>query len=215
MFLKKIIVSSLFVCFSGLSFAGEFPGLEEGKDYLKFKTVETVVPVTKGKPTVVEFFWYGCSHCFKIKPLSEKLFKKYENKINSIQYPVGFDGWESGARTFFTLQEMNILNQMHDKVFNEIHTKGNLSILKNKNKMNGFLKENGVDVVKFNNIYKSPSVNLKWNEAVFALTADKIDGSPDYVIYNNGYTYKVSPALVNSYEKTIENLDKILSIQVK
>lgn len=213
---SKILATTFLLGISFLSQAQEF-GLKESQDYIKFpmKSTETVVPVNSNKPVVVEFFWYGCPHCFKIKPLAEATLKKYEGKITTIRYPVGVPRWESGAKIFFTYQEMNILDKMHDKTFEETQTKQNMDILFDKKKRNAFLSQNGVDVKKFNSIYDSESINSKWKKAVLAVETNKIEGSPAYVIYSGEYAYQVSPALVRSYEKTAENMDKILAAKTK
>jgi thiol:disulfide interchange protein DsbA len=212
--LKSLFASVLLAGISMLAQAQEFPSLVEGKDYLKSQIKETVVDANQKKPVLVEFFWYGCPHCFKMKPMAEKLSEKYNGKITSVRYPVGFPNWESGARIFFTLEEMKLLDKLHSKTFEEIQV-SRVNILADQTKRDSFFAANGVDVKQFNSTYNSFSVSNKWNKAKNIVTSHKIEGSPVYAVYSGGYTYQVLPSLTGSYEKTIENLDKILAAKSK
>jgi thiol:disulfide interchange protein DsbA len=196
------------------SFAQEFIGLVEGKDYIKSKISETVINTSQTKPGVVEFFWYGCGHCYKMKPLAAKLFSKYNGKIVAEQYPVAFPSWESGTRMFFAYQEMGILNKMHDKTFDEIH-KNNKNILSDNKVRDIFLTQNGVDVAKFNSSYNSFNMTRNLLKAKNIVDRHKISGSPIYAVYSGGYTYQVSPVTAGGYERTIDVLDKILQQKLK
>lgn len=204
----KSILCCLFMIATTNVFAQEFKGLQEGQDYIKTPTKEVVVE--SKKPVVVEFFWYGCGHCFAMKPMSKELFKKYDKKIVSLSYPAAFENWKSGAQIYFTLEQMGVLSQMHDKVFEEIHVNKS-NILKKDDDRNRFLKANGIDVEKFNSSYNSFSVTNKVTKATKIVTDLKIESTPSYVIYYKGSNYQVSPSMTKSYEKTIQVLDVIIS----
>jgi len=192
----------------------EFKGLTEGTDYTKTQILETIKPSNGQKPVFVEFFWYGCSHCFKMKDMSATLAKKYGSKIEYIKYPVGFPNWESGAKIFFTLEELNLEDKLHDKTFDEVHLNRN-NILMDKKRLDTFLTKNGVDITKFNSIYNSFSVNSKWIKSQKMVVSHSITGSPNFAVYSGGYTYQTTPSLSGGYPKTIDNLDIILSSKIK
>lgn len=215
----KLIISIIGLSFSLSSYSSEFPGLVEGKDYLKTKIKLTVVNPNQDKPTLIEFFWYGCSHCYKMRPMSENLAKKFNNQINFVKYPVGFPNWESGAKIFFTLEEMKALNLLNDqiindKIFYQIHEQKS-NILFSQEARDNFLFANHVDLAKFINMYNSISIKKKWETSKQIVSSHDINGSPNYAVYSGGYTYQVSPSLVGSYNKTITNLDIILSTKIK
>ncbi len=210
--MKKLFLA-LLMTISTIAYASEFPNLVEGKDYTKNKTTDVLVE-SKDKPIVVEFFWYGCGHCYAMLPLSKELFKKYENKIVPAHYPVGFDGWASGVKMFFTLEQMNILPSMHEKVFHAIHKDGK-NLLKKDSDREDFLKSNNIDVKKFNETYNSFAIANKFNKAKSVTTNLKIESSPAYAVYYKGYTYQTSPALTQNYQKTISVLDTIIKAQTK
>jgi thiol:disulfide interchange protein DsbA len=212
--IKAIFLSIMLSALGTTVHAGEFQGLTEGSDYLKYKTMQTAVEVTKDKPTFVELFWYGCPHCYHVKDETFKLSQKYKSKINYARYPVGFPNWESGGRMFFAYQEMKILDKMHDKTFDTIH-KNRINILDSKNNRDAFLKTNGIDIKKFDSVYSSFGTSSKWAKAQQITLQNKIEGSPVFLIYSGDYTYQVSPAQAGGYDKALANLDKILAAKTK
>lgn len=200
---KKIFLAISILFTSFWANAQSFPGLTEGKDYIKIPFNENVVENKSNKPVVLEFFWFGCGHCFKIKPLSKQLFESNKNISINLQYPAGFDGWTSGVKMFFTLKKMDLLDKMTDKVFNAIHVQGK-NILKKDSDRDAFLKENGIDVEKFNSTYNSFSISTEVNKAKILTEKLKIESTPSYIVYKNGYAYQISPSLSKTYERTIE-----------
>ncbi len=209
--MKKFLGALLLSACSMLSYAQEFVGITEGKDYTKFKVEQPIVESTNNKPIVVELFWYGCPHCNVMRPISENFVNKQKDNIVSIKYPASFGNWETGARMFFTYQEMNILDKMHVATFNEIHNKNSTKILFKEDARNSFLKANGVDVAKFNMIYNSFSMSAKIGKSKEVMKTHRIENTPVYVVYKNGFAYQTSPALSGSYDKTINALEKIVA----
>lgn len=212
--IKSIYLAVMLSTLSVTSQAQEFTGLVEGKDYTKSKISNTVVPSNQSKPTFVEFFWYGCTHCYQIKDEAARIAKKYSGKVNYMKYPVGFPNWESGGKIYFALEEMNLIDKLHDKTFEQIH-KNRVNILMDKSKRDSFFTSNGVDIKKFNETYDSFSVNNKWTKAKGIVQSHKIDGSPILAVYSGGYTYQISPAQAGGYSQAINNLDKILAEKIK
>lgn len=213
--MKRTFIAIALLAISFVTQAQEFPGITEGKEYKKEKITETVVDANQSKPVLVEFFWYGCSHCNAMRPLAEKFVKKQGDKIISVKYPVLFPNWESGARIFFTYQEMKVLDKMHDVTFNEIHANRNVKVLLDEKTRNQFVKGLGLEPEKFNSIYNSFSTNTKILKAKKMTESHKIEGSPMYAVYSNGYTYQTSPSMAGGYDKTIDVLDKIISAKLK
>ncbi len=208
----KYIILSLLVSIGSLAQAQDFKGLKEGVDYLKSPEKESIVE--SNKPVVAEVFWYGCGHCFSMLPKSKALFKKYNNKIVEVPYPAAFDNWKSGAQIYFTLEQMGVANDMHEKVFNEIHVK-QVNILKKAKERDNFLQVNKIDVNKFNSIYDSFSVNTKITKAKKIITDLNIQSTPSYVIFYKKNTYQVSPSLVGGYDRTIQVMDELLAQMTK
>lgn len=160
-----------------------------------------------GKPSVIEFFWYGCSHCYHMEPLVKKLSKDRKDDFILKRYPVVLPGWESGAKLFFTLEQMGLADKLHDSVFATIQ-KDRKNIMDKKDLRDSFLKSHGVDINRFDNIYNSFGMNTKMNKAKNYVAIYKINSSPSFVI-NNSYT--VSPSITGGYDATISSINHILN----
>ena len=64
-FSKRAITLSALFFLSGLVGA-QSQKIEEGFDYRILPIAQPVE--TKGKVEVIEFFWYGCPHCYDFEP---------------------------------------------------------------------------------------------------------------------------------------------------
>src|SRR6185437_7422025 len=78
-----------------------------------------------GKVEVIEMFWYGCPHCYAFDPVLEAWKAHKAGYIEFVRVPVMWaDIHRSHARLFYTLQALGKLDQLHSKVFDQIHQKG-------------------------------------------------------------------------------------------
>lgn len=150
-----------------------------------YREVNPALPRTvPGKIEVIEFFWYGCGHCFDFEPRVQKWKKTLANDVLFKQVPVG---WESRRvnfaghqKLFYTLELMEVLDTAHQKVFDAMHIQK--LKLADDAQIFDFAESIGLDREKFANTYKSFSVATKVAQAA-KLTKDfKIDGVPSLAI---------------------------------
>jgi thiol:disulfide interchange protein DsbA len=140
-----------------------------------------------GKIEVVEFFWYGCPHCYHLEPEVVAWAKRTPKDVVFKRVPaVPNDAWGEGAKIFYTLEAMGLLDQYHQKVFEAIH-KDNIN-LQNKRLREEWLKKNGIDVAKYNEEEKSFSVASKLARARQLTQSYKVDGVPRVVVNGKYYT---------------------------
>jgi thiol:disulfide interchange protein DsbA len=136
-----------------------------------------------GKVEVVEFFWYGCGHCYRLEPFIEKWAANLPKDVVFRRIPaVASDSWAQSALMFYTFEAMGNLDKLHRKVFDAIHQE-NLNLTVKKVREDWLVKQ-GVDVAKYNEVEKSFSVVSKMNRAKQMTGAYKVDGVP--MIYVNG-----------------------------
>src|SRR5204863_1868652 len=60
-----------------------------------------------GKIEVVEFFWYGCPHCYALDPAVNASAKNAPKDVVLKRIPATTGGWEDMARVYYTLEAMN------------------------------------------------------------------------------------------------------------
>lgn len=140
-----------------------------------------------GKIEVIEFFWYGCPHCYTLEPSVNSWVKNAPKDVTFKRVPAaGNESWAQAAVVFYTLEAMGLLDQYHGKVFDAWHKEN--KNLANKNVREQWLKANGIDVAKYNEVEKSFSVASKVQRARQLTSAYKIDGVPRVFVNGKYYT---------------------------
>jgi thiol:disulfide interchange protein DsbA len=111
-----------------LALAGVAPALHAqqlrpGVDYVVLKPE---LPVdTPGKIEVIEFFWYGCPHCYTLEPLIEDWLKKLPKDAAFKRVPAVFnERWAKDAAIFYALEATGNLERLHRPLFDAIHKDG-------------------------------------------------------------------------------------------
>ncbi len=161
-----------------LAAAGQQPSYSE---------VKPPQPVeSKGKIEVIEFFWYGCIHCYTLEPHIEAWLKKLPKDVEFRRVPAVFNQrWAYDAAVFYALESMGVLEKLHRPLFDAIH-KDRLRT-DNPQAMDEWLQKRGVDPKKFNDTLKSFGVQSKARRATQLTLAYKIDGTPAMAV-NGRYT---------------------------
>jgi protein dithiol oxidoreductase (disulfide-forming) len=157
----------------------------------KYSTLKPTQPVsTEGnKIEVIEFFWYGCPHCYNLEPLLEGWVKKLPPDVQFRRVPAVFNPrWGHDAAIFYTFEAMGVLDRLHRPFFDAIH-RGGLRT-DNPEALAQWLQKNGVDPKKFDETMKSFTVQSKTRRAVQITTAYGIDGTPAMAVHGR-YTVSV------------------------
>jgi thiol:disulfide interchange protein DsbA len=139
-----------------------------------------------GKIEVVEFFWYGCPHCYALEPAVNAWAKNIPKDVVFKRIPATTGGWEELARLYYTLETMNLLDQYHAKVFDAVH-KDRLN-LGNKKIREEWLAKNGIDPVKYAETEKSFTVATKMQRSKQLTYAYKVDSVPRVFVNGKYYT---------------------------
>jgi thiol:disulfide interchange protein DsbA len=147
----------------------------DGTDYLTLKT-PLVLPRT-GKVEVIEFFWYGCPHCFAFEPTIEPWIAKLPADVHFRRVPVQFDALkEIHQRIYYTWEAMGLVDAMHAKTFNRFHVQR--KPINNEQDMLAFAQENGLDVARVKQTWESFGVGTKMAQAKQLSEDYRIDGVP-------------------------------------
>jgi protein dithiol oxidoreductase (disulfide-forming) len=152
-----------------------------------YSEIKPAVPVeTEGKIEVVEFFWYGCIHCYNLEPAVEKWEKTLPKDVQFRRIPAVFnDRWAIDASIFYTLEAMGLLEKLHRPLFDAIH-QSRLRTDSQKEFL-AWLEKQGVDPKKFTETMKSFGVQSKMRRAAQLTALYKIDGTPAMAV-NGRYT---------------------------
>jgi protein dithiol oxidoreductase (disulfide-forming) len=139
-----------------------------------------------GKIEVIEFFWYGCPHCYTLEPTVEKWEKTIPKDVMFRRVPAVFsERWGLDAAIFYTFEAMGLLDKLHRPFFDAIHR--DRLRTDNKEALFEWLQRQGVDTKKFDATMKSFGVQSKTRRATQLTVLYKIDGTPALAV-NGRYT---------------------------
>ena len=204
--MKKLFIFLFLVSNAFVLHAESF---NEGTHYEKFAQARTTD--SGDKIEVLEFFWYGCPHCYSFEPFIKSWKKTKPENVEFVRIPAIFrPDWEVQARAYYALSNMGVLEDIHGKIFDATH--------KDKKRLNkvdiiaDFVAENGVDRKKFVEEYNSFAVDGMVRKAKKKQTAYKIQGVPAIVV--NG-KYLTSGSMSGSYDNLIKIIDHLVAIESK
>src|SRR3990172_11299774 len=104
---------------------------------------------TPGKIEVIEFFWYGCPHCYNFEPVITTWLKKLPKDVHFRRVPAMFnEEYALGARAFYALEAIGAEERLHKSLFHPIHTGSRLKVA-NQAALTEWLGKEGVETKKF------------------------------------------------------------------
>jgi protein dithiol oxidoreductase (disulfide-forming) len=199
--LLKILVAAFALMASGLALAG--PVL--GKDYTMLDPAQ---PTDTKKIEVREFFFYGCSHCYRLHPLLSAWEKTMPKDVETVFVPAVFrDSWEPMARAYYALDSMGKEPQLRDALY-KAWNEDNIQLFE-EGQVRDFVSAHGVDGAKFSSAYNSFSVQSDVNRAKQMIRSYAIDGTPTLVVDGK---YKISGL---QPEDTIRALKQVIEMARK
>ena len=140
-----------------------------------------------GKIEVIEFFWYGCPHCYNLEPAVNAWLKSAPKDVVFKRVPaVPSEAWGEMAKVFYTLEAMGLLDKYHQKVFDAMH-RDNLNLASKKIR-DEWMAKNGIDLAKYVEMEKSFSVATKMQRAKQLTYAYKVDSVPRLFVNGKYYT---------------------------
>ena len=155
-----------------------------------YTTLQNALPVENpAKVEIVEFFWYGCIHCYNLEPLLDAWLPKLPADAYFRRIPAVFnERWAHDATVYYAFDALGVLDKLHRAFFEAIH-KDRLKT-DNPAALNEWLVKNGVEVKKFEAAMKSFGVQSKVKRATQLTTGAQIDGTPALMIQGR-YTVSV------------------------
>ena len=180
-----------------------------GVDYSVLKPTQPVE--AQGKVEVLEFFWYGCPHCYTLEPRLEKWIARLPSDVHFRRVPAVFnDNWARDAAIFYTFEALGVLERLHRPLFDAIH-RDRLNT-QNPAARNEWLGKNGVDVKKFEDAFKSFGVQSKVRRAAQISTAYRIDGTPALAVHGR---YTVSAEQGRTQDGMLSTADYLIGVARK
>jgi protein dithiol oxidoreductase (disulfide-forming) len=152
-----------------------------GLDYTELKPAQPVE--AQGKIEVLEFFWYGCPHCYTLEPLLEQWIPTLPADAQFRRLPAVFNNpaWARDAGIYYTFDALGVVNRVHRPFFDAIHR--DRLRTDNPQALAEWLNRSGVDSKKFDEAFKSFGVQSKMRRAAQLSAAYRIDGTPALAVH--------------------------------
>lgn len=181
----------------------------EGKHYTKLaKPVNTQ---TGDKIEVLEFFWYGCPHCFHFEPTIKRWSSDLPGNVQFIRVPAPLNPkWMPHSKTYYALESMGLLEKHHDAIFNAIHVQKKR--LFTREALADFLASRGVDKQTFLSNFDSFAVDMRARNAVQLGQQYQLNGVPTLTV--NG-KYVINAGQAGSYDAMIDIANFLITKEQK
>jgi len=165
-----------------------------GKDYLKLNP--PVAVSTGGKIEVIEFFWYGCPHCYALEPEIEPWAAKLPSDVHYRLVPYDFgQGPETPRgvhkRIYYVWEVLGLVGAMHKKTFDRFHK--DRRPVNSLDDMLKFCTESGVDAAKVKDAWSSFGVETKMRQGTATCDQYGIHSTPVIAVQGR---FETEPSMV-------------------
>lgn len=177
-----------------------------GKDYT---VMNSPMPTSSGKKVeVLEFFFYGCPHCYHLHPYLSAWEKKMPKDVKLEYVPVIFnESWEPMAHAYYALDAMGQIQQLHNALFEAWNVQN--TDLSDEARISEFVAKHGVDRSKFDADYNSFAVSSKIARSNQLVQSYGIRGTPSIAVDGKYIITGLQP------QETIRVLEEVVALARK
>ena len=175
-----------------------------GHDYVVLDLPQ--IQENNGKIEVVEFFSWGCPHCYEFYPKLARWLATMPKDFSFKRVPVaiGHTEWEALAKAYYALQSTGDVDRLDSQIFEDIHK--NHVWLNDEPSITAWVGKHGVDVAKFTAAYSSFGVNTSTGQAEQKAVDYRLSGVPTLAIAGK---YTVS----GDQQKMLSTSDQLIAME--
>ena len=161
---------------------------------------------SNGKIEVVEFFSWGCPHCYEFYPMLSRWAAALPKDTTLRRVPVGMGHpeWEALAKAYYALQATGDLNRLDAQIFEDIHK--NHVWLYDEQSITAWVGKHGVNVARFAEAFRSFNVNMTAGQAEQRAEDYRIPGVPTLAIAGK-YT------VTDTHAKMLSTSDQLIAME--
>lgn len=175
-----------------------------GHDYVVLSTPQR--QESNGKIEVVEFFSWGCPHCYEFYPMLSRWLSTLPKDVSFKRVPVGLGHpeWEALAKAYYALQSTGDVDRLDSRIFEDIHK--NHVWLYDEPSITAWVGKHGVNIAKFTEAFRSFNVNMSAGQADRRAEDYRIPGVPALAIAGK---YTVS----DDFAKMLNTSDQLIAME--
>lgn len=179
---------------------------DEFKEGVNYRLIEQQPTFSGDKIEVLEFFWFGCPHCYAFEPSLDAWLKNKPDNVEFNRVPAVFrPSWTLHARLYYALEILGQDRKMMPEVFSYLHKQRRK--LDSIDTILNFVSKHGIDRSEFLDTMNSFAVESRIRKAQQLQKDYAIDGVPTVAI--NG-KYVVTGTMAGSHEKMIEVMEYLI-----
>jgi protein dithiol oxidoreductase (disulfide-forming) len=206
---KKTNLAFLRLLFTALCLTAAWgaPAHAESQPEKPYTLISPPQPTETGKNIeVLEFFSYGCPHCYDLEPVIAPWAKKLAQDVTFRRLPAVFsESWMTYAKVYYAAEAMGVIEKLHPAIFSAVHVQ-HLRLDDEKTLMDWVGKQ-GLDNRKFAEIYASFAVTSKAQRAKQLTRAFNISGVPTVVVEGK---FETSASLAGGHTQLLPVLDALI-----
>ena len=158
------------------------------------------------KIEVVEFFWYGCGHCYSFEPEVSAWKKTLPEDVAFKPSPAVWNKpMELHARAYYTAQVLDVAEKMHLPIFQAMNV--DRKRLGSEGEIAELFEANGVDEEQFSKAFNSFGVTSMVNQANARARSAGVTGTPELMV--NG-KYRISTRMAGSRANMLKIADYLI-----
>lgn len=179
---------------------------------LPYRTLDPVMAPLGDRPRdkieVLQFFYYGCPHCFDMQPLIEDWLAKQPADVEFRYMPALRDEkWQVLTRAYFALEKLGQVKRLHRPIYDVINFDG--AQLTDEQKLFDWVARNGVERDRFVEAFNADDTRARV-EAARKLTIDyNIRATPTMVVAGK---YLFSSGQAGSHFEAMKMLDQFIDL---
>ena len=153
--------------------------------YVEGKHYDTISPPLRardpGKIEVIEFFWYGCGHCYNFEPLVTQWKKTLADDVSFMPSPAVWNApMGLHAQAFYTAQALGVLDSVNGALFAAMNV--DKKRLGSEAEIGEIFTANGVDGETFSKTFRSFGITSQVKQADARARGARITGTPEMVV---------------------------------
>lgn len=205
---RQWMLATLLLCLLPLQLWAEM-SYQEGVHYQRLETA--AIPRDPGKIEVIEIFWYGCSHCYRLEPALQNWVANLSRDVDFWRSPGIWNGrMELHAQAFYTAEALNMIDKLHKPIFDALNQQN--QPLGSKEEIRTLFTRYGVKADEFDQLFDSFGVQSKVKQASSRFRDFRLTGVPAFVV--NG-KYKVTGEKLKSEDEMLKVVGYLIGLERK
>jgi thiol:disulfide interchange protein DsbA len=196
--MKKIWLSLALVLLPVAGFADPTTNFVQGVNYVPVTPAQRT-DVKPGQIEVIEFYWYGCPHCFALEPFVQAWEQHLPKDVVFKRIPAAMKGSEFyvDAQAAFTADQLGVGEKIREPFFNAIHRDDDEPLRTDQDAIRTFFGKFGVKPADFDAAWNSFGVQMDISRSQHLTDAYQVEGVPTVIVngkWKTGAGYQMEPA---------------------